>query len=359
MSARQAPPDYESRHDASSEPQINFPTTDAGRSRAPSLGEMPVTASHATLRSTPGRRLAAPSTMFSDFFAVPRPSSLTMLSGRESNYVALSRTLRPRLLSTSMFKGAFTVNPYLHIPATLLAPLANGESEADRKNLKIEVNGGGIDVNVALVGRITAEEFAERDTRVSLRLVRHKDTHNGYPLIARLESPYGERPPLRLSARGMDGYLSIHLPHDYRGLLAIHVAAGDLDGHTSLSRELDARAHILSETQTQRSYFVGDLGGWSKTEQRWEGDRATLVTDNGFVRVQMVGEKSADGWRRWKWGVGMAMQSGTPGASSAMASGRVSPGNEGAMSRQVSQAGRLRRGHASTTRRQPDLGIPE
>ncbi|KAF8896390.1 hypothetical protein BD779DRAFT_1668188 [Infundibulicybe gibba] len=307
-----APPDYESRFDASSEshasyrpPLPDYIPTSPGRGHR----NIPSSPPYRSLRAAISRRSISASS--SVYYAHSSQTTITKPVS-ESNYVALSRTLRPRLFGASLFKGTFALNPYLHIPTTLLSPLPPGETEADRKNLKIEVDGGGINVNITLLGDPDEDEQAPKRTRVLLKLVRQKGIKNTHSLIARLDSPSPNRPPLRLSARAVDGYLSVHLPGDYRGPLTIHVAAGDLDNHVSFSHGVDENTRILSETPTSRSYFVGELGGWAKTDQNWGGDRAILIVDNGMVRVQVAGEPGGDGLKRFMWGVGMLVQPPVP-----------------------------------------------
>ena len=60
------------------------------------------------------------------------------------NYVSISRT-------HSHIKENLTVNPSLYIPESLRVPLAEGESERSRKNVKLETVHGHIDAEILLV----------------------------------------------------------------------------------------------------------------------------------------------------------------------------------------------------------------
>lgn len=62
---------------------------------------------------------------------------------------------------------------------------------------------------------------------------------------------------------------------------------------------------ILSETGTTRSYFVGELGGWSRDKQDWEGDKVDVSIGEGMVRLQILGERDRDFFRRLWWKMGL------------------------------------------------------
>lgn len=80
---------------------------------------------------------------------------------------------------------------------------------------------------------------------------------------------------------------------------------GDLDSHISLSPGFAESSMILSETATTRSYFVGELGGWSKDKQGWEGDKVDVTVNEGKIRLQLLGEKDWDRIRRFSWKIGL------------------------------------------------------
>ena len=129
-----------------------------------------------------------------------------------ANYILLSRKGTPKRFfalthTSSSIKGKFTVNPFLHVPAALLAPgsLPSGRdrdaAENVRKNLKFEVENGGIDVEIFLIGEPDPElDSGVRDAdnavlRTTLDLkIRHGGSSgskkNNFPLIAKIVS-YG------------------------------------------------------------------------------------------------------------------------------------------------------------------------
>ncbi|KAJ7485368.1 hypothetical protein FB451DRAFT_1431295 [Mycena latifolia] len=218
-----------------------------------------------------------------------------------TNYVSVFRKTHKRAFSLARFsayiKGTFAVNPFLDIPAQLLSPLPPGETA--RKNLLLMVENGGIDVDVHLIGEPSpgANNVVAR-TELHLELCGAPD--NSFPLIAKIAShtPTLRRPPFRLALVSKNGFLSLHLPPSFHGLMTVRVGAGDLNNHITLSAPLGTHATILSEDSTSRAYFIGALG-----TGRWEGDRAEISVERGRVRVQFsgAGERDLDGLRRVGW----------------------------------------------------------
>ncbi|KAF8641796.1 hypothetical protein AX16_009777 [Volvariella volvacea WC 439] len=221
-----------------------------------------------------------------------------------TNYVSLSRKTVPQkrfflYRASASISGSFAVNPYLHIPTELLPP--SPEKEVERKNLRLEVENGGIDVDIILVGDSSPMEdvpplLTTLDLKLSGRYL------NRFPLIARLHTPNLVRPPFHLMATSLDGYVSIHLPPSFHGPVMVRVnSCIDLGAHISLSHAFKENSFILSEADTARCYFVGEVGGWSKSESSWKGDRVDIYVNSGKVRFQMLGEKDWDMIRKFTW----------------------------------------------------------
>lgn len=106
------------------------------------------------------------------------------------------------------------------------------------------------------------------------------------------------RPPFHLTTTSINGFVSLHIPRSFHGLVMVTVSVGDLNNHITISPELGEHTIILSETSTTRGYFVGVLGEWSK-----EGDRIDLKVSKGRVRIQYEGEKDLDKIRQVGWQV--------------------------------------------------------
>ncbi|KAF8908510.1 hypothetical protein CPB84DRAFT_1744145 [Gymnopilus junonius] len=54
-------------------------------------------------------------------------------------------------------------------------------------------------------------------------------------------------------------HLTLHIPRNFCGPLTVHVAAGNIDEHVRLSRELASAVVVLSESAFMRGYYVGGL----------------------------------------------------------------------------------------------------
>ncbi|TFK68537.1 hypothetical protein BDN72DRAFT_898030 [Pluteus cervinus] len=256
-----------------------------------------------------------------------------------TNFVSMSRKSIPQkkfflYRASKSISGSFAVNPFLHIPDELLPPVkgsgpsspvtsTNGAipaaagsptsptsgsnsptptiKEEPRKNLRLDVENGGIDVDIFLVGDYMPMDdstivHTTLDLKLSGRYI------NRFPLIARIHTPNLVRPPFHLVATSIDGYVSIHLPASFHGPVTVSVnTTGDLASHISLSNALKENSFILNETSSSRTYFVGEVGGWSKSELSWKGDKVDVILNSGKARFQMFGEKDWDSLRKITW----------------------------------------------------------
>jgi len=107
--------------------------------------------------------------------APPGPSAVQPRMPNACNFLALFRP-------NDSIRGTYTIDPDMCIPASLLPPLGRGESENDRKNLKLESCNGLIDVEIFLLGeragngvktsRRTSIDVKSSNGSVSVKLVR-------------------------------------------------------------------------------------------------------------------------------------------------------------------------------------------
>ena len=84
------------------------------------------------------------------------PASATSTEGGEGLTPALAPPTQPInffsiVHGIGAIKGNYTIDPSLSIPTSLLPPLAEGQTEEDRENLRLETRNGSIDVHVFLV----------------------------------------------------------------------------------------------------------------------------------------------------------------------------------------------------------------
>lgn len=96
--------------------------------------------------------------------------------------------------ATSSITGSYTLDPFLHIPPELLPPLniRKNETEADRKNLRLEVENGGIDVDIHLVGELPGPVTPGLSPRTTLSLgLAGGSRDSTFPIVARIVSHLG------------------------------------------------------------------------------------------------------------------------------------------------------------------------
>lgn len=245
----------------------------------------PSTSGHDTATLVPGKR--------------PVSTSPTKLNA--TNYACIYRKnpthRRMFSRSDSSIKGTFTVNPFLKIPAEILPPLRRNETEVDRKNLRLEVENGGIDVDLYIVGEPPLNTYAPIPrTTIHLGLFGAKDNAGTFPIIARIHTPNPNRPAFHVTAKALDGFVLFHIPRSYHGVIAINCSAGDLNNHIALSIGMYDGSTILSETGQTRTYFVGEMGDWSR-----DGDKIDLTMYNGKVFLQYEDEGKKDWSRKKGW----------------------------------------------------------
>ncbi|KAJ7601004.1 hypothetical protein C8J56DRAFT_767897 [Mycena floridula] len=216
-----------------------------------------------------------PESSVTSFTKTVTTKSSLLVKCHATNHVSIHRksTQKRRLFfsrQSSSITGTFAIDSFLHIPPELLPALS--PSETTRRNLKLEVDNGGIDVDIYLV----AEGCGPRAT---MYLGLCGGGHNTFPVNS-------HRPAFHLRAVGVDGQVSLQLPRSFHGMIVITVNAGNLQNHIMLSRELLNSATILTESSQVRGYFVGEMGDWSK-----EGDKVDVIVDSGRCNLAFEGEK--------------------------------------------------------------------
>jgi len=186
---------------------------------------------------------------------------------RACNYLSLYRPNSP-------IKGIYTLDPNLYIPSSLLPPLGRGESESNRKNLKLMSANGAIDVEIFLLG-----QGPSRRTTMDVK------SSNG-SVHVKLNAPTNPRNPFHLFASSCNGSVTVRLPRSFRGLLTTTAMHGSIN----ISHGLTELLTTFSEINSTRRCFVGDLSEWVEDEQGWKGDEVAIDTKNGKVNVLYTDE---------------------------------------------------------------------
>jgi hypothetical protein len=93
--------------------------------------------------------------------------------------------------------------------------------------------------------------------------------------------------PFYLNAISKKGDIVIQLPRSFVGFLSVIGSNGNIHFSDSVSEQVGS----LSETDTSRQCFVGDLtefGDPTEMEGRWKGDEVALSAESGSITVQHV-----------------------------------------------------------------------
>ncbi|KAK0489509.1 hypothetical protein EDD18DRAFT_1110136 [Armillaria luteobubalina] len=204
----------------------------------------------------------------------PRPQSYVPESARSAQATPRVQTQPPAPPSTSGHDTATLV-------PEILPPLRRNETEVDRKNLRLEVENGGIDVDLYIVGEPPLNTYAPIPrTTIHLGLFGAKDNAGTFPIIARIHTPNPNRPAFHVTAKALDGFVLFHIPRSYHGVIAINCSAGDLNNHIALSIGM----------------YDGEMGDWSR-----DGDKIDLTMYNGKVFLQYEDEGKKDWSRKKGW----------------------------------------------------------
>ncbi|EGO03232.1 hypothetical protein SERLA73DRAFT_174687 [Serpula lacrymans var. lacrymans S7.3] len=193
------------------------------------------------------------------------------LTSKPTNFLSL--TPKDRSIT-----GCYAINPFLSIPASLLAPLLEGESEADRKNLDLQSKQGYIDVDISLMTPDESDSNLNPKSRATLYL------SSNHGSVSTRVYAVGRPIPFFLNVNCPNGQVTVYLPRSFCGLLLLTTKHGTV----SLSNELSANSTTLSQVDMTMRYFLGDFS--AMTEDEWSGDELKVDANNGRIRVRYVDE---------------------------------------------------------------------
>jgi hypothetical protein len=104
-----------------------------------------------------------------------------------TNYVALTR-------KDHNIKERYAIDPFISVPPSLLPPLEEGETEADRKNLKIKTKDGSVDVDLWVLGgggdikeeklrrKRATLDLSSNDGSITIRMVSMLQMNTNHPV---------------------------------------------------------------------------------------------------------------------------------------------------------------------------------
>jgi len=191
---------------------------------------------------------------------------------KPTNYLSLDR-------ANNSIKGTYTIDPFMSIPQSFLPPLAAGETEAGRKNLKLYAKNGSVDVSVNLLADAEKEVGRKRATL-------DVGSQNGYVDVKLRRIGTSTLVPFHLIVGSHNGSVSVGVPRTFEGLLTIYAK----NGAVKISDEITQRITMQNEEKATRRCFVGDISSFNDSEGGWAGDKLDVNSHNGRVKVYFLEE---------------------------------------------------------------------
>ncbi|KAF9479854.1 hypothetical protein BDN70DRAFT_878268 [Pholiota conissans] len=206
-------------------------------------------------------------------YASLQPPAPSIAAAKTANYVSISR------IHTSI-KETLIIDPSLFVPAFLRPPLAPGETEETRKNLRLESTHGHVYVDVTLIDEVAngMGEVANAGKRNKKVLMHLKSTHGG--ITAKIHG-LAERSAFVLHANSVNGDVRLHIPRNFHGPIIVAHRHGSVRFSDGINRSLTT----FGEVDATRRCFLGDFSRWSDAGNGWGGDELTVDVRNGNVKI--------------------------------------------------------------------------
>ncbi|KIK92817.1 hypothetical protein PAXRUDRAFT_829614 [Paxillus rubicundulus Ve08.2h10] len=198
------------------------------------------------------------------------PPPLPAFKTKPTNFLAIAN-------ESSTIRGEVVLDPSLRIPSSLLPPLAEGETEADRKNLRLSSKSGSISNKIWILNSPGSDDLpaAERK-RTTIDLA---SDHGS--IRVQLEVIPGAA-PLLMTARAPHGTIDVSLPRSFQGFLLLSTQHGAV----TLADDLIQMSTQLSQLDTAKRYFVGDFAALGDGE--WTGSELKLEGKHGNIRIKYL-----------------------------------------------------------------------
>jgi len=203
----------------------------------------------------------------------PTPGT-PQLPVKPSNYISISSR-------DASVKGTWVIDPSLKIPTSLLAPLLEGQTESDRRNLNVESKNGHVNADIF----ITPFDFSSDSKEVGRKRTTIYVKSSDGSVTAKLHDCQSPRLPFYLNAYSSDGHVTVHIPRSFHGLIVI----ASHHGHCKFSEEITKQLTVFSDVGKTRKAFLGDFSGL-RDDEAWEGDEIMLESKDGSVWVHFDDE---------------------------------------------------------------------
>ncbi|PPQ78269.1 hypothetical protein CVT25_011728 [Psilocybe cyanescens] len=197
------------------------------------------------------------------------PSSSALVA-KTVNYVSITRT------HTSV-KEILILDPSVFVPVFLRPPLASGETEETRKNLRLEATHGHVHADITLIGNGDSanESSAKRNKRILMNM---KSTHGG--ITAKIHGA-PDRSSFCLHAQAVNGDIRLHIPRTFHGPLIV----SHRHGFVRFSEAVDRNLTTFGEVDSTRRCFLGDFSRWTDAGNGWSGDELVVDVRHGNVKI--------------------------------------------------------------------------
>ncbi|KAJ7729581.1 hypothetical protein B0H16DRAFT_1428180 [Mycena metata] len=182
---------------------------------------------------------------------------------KPTNFLSIGRT-------NASIKGTYAIDPRLKIPAVLLSPLAEGETELTRPNARLQTSNAPIDAIFFIV------EDSDHKQRIDIVL----KTANG-SIKASVHAPR-TRAAINLRVETSNAPVVLRLPRSFCGPLTLRTRYASV----SFSDALSANLTTFNELDNTHRCFVGDFAAWGQQPDAWTGDELSVETTHGSIKLK-------------------------------------------------------------------------
>ncbi|EIW77344.1 hypothetical protein CONPUDRAFT_146325 [Coniophora puteana RWD-64-598 SS2] len=191
---------------------------------------------------------------------------------RATNYLYISEQY-------NSLKGSYAIDPSMSIPVSVLPKLEDGETEMDRRNLRLRAEHGSVTAAILL---LPPQGDESDDVKRNRTLLEASSEHGTVNIRVRTADAV---PPFHLKVRSPHGSLTVEIPRSFHGFLRLKKEHSSI----KLSDELASESTQLSVVDGVSMWFVGDF---SLFKGEWEGDEVEADTTHGRITVRYADEQA-------------------------------------------------------------------
>ncbi|KAK7458801.1 hypothetical protein VKT23_009807 [Stygiomarasmius scandens] len=212
------------------------------------------------------------SALGSDAFRRQNPS---ISSSQSVNYLSINQLV-------GSIECTHILDPSLHIPESLLPPLAIGETEWARKNLSLKGKLGAVEADITL--HCEEPQETTNQSKFSTRVNMEVQTSVGAISVKLRDPPtpsVGKRWPFHLSCSTHIGQINLFIPRSFQGFIDVSTTVG----HVVLAPDVTKVVRWTDSKIRRRRCFLGALVNAANKESI---DEVVLNTLVGSVEIAYV-----------------------------------------------------------------------